>query len=62
MTNLLSNEIGCYIDALGAFPDRKSALKLIGACALCVARKWGERRYPEVKLTPQDRKEEAKAA
>lgn len=58
----LHAEIKRRIDALGAFPDRKSALKLIGACALRVARKWGERRYLDMKITREPRNEEAKAA
>jgi len=55
-------EIKRRINALGAFPDRKSALKLIGACALRVARKWGERRYLDTRLMRDERKEAAKAA
>ena len=58
----LHAEIQRRIGAVGAFPDRKSALKLVGICALRVAHKWSDRRYLDMKSEAQTRKEEAKAA
>jgi transposase-like protein len=44
----LHGEIKRRIRAVGAFPDRASALRLITAVALKVAAIWGDRRYVDV--------------
>lgn len=41
----LNREIKRRIDAVGAFPDRASALRLITAVSLRATRVWGARRY-----------------
>ena len=46
----LHGEIKRRTKAIGAFPDRASALRLITAVALKVATIWGERRYVDVSL------------
>ena len=49
----LHGEIKRRIRAVGAFPDRASALRLITAVALKVAAIWSERRYVDVSLLEQ---------
>jgi len=46
----LHGEIQRRIRAVGAFPDRASALRLITAVALKVAAIWGDRQYVDVSL------------
>ncbi|MFB3069401.1 MAG: IS256 family transposase [Gemmatimonadales bacterium] len=46
----LHGEIKRRTKAVGAFPDRASALRLITAVALKVTTIWGERRYVDVSL------------
>jgi hypothetical protein len=50
----LHGEIKRRIRAVGAFPDRASALRLITAVALKVAAIWGDRRYVDVALLQQE--------
>jgi transposase-like protein len=50
----LHGEIKRRIRAVGAFPDRASALRLITAVALKVAAIWGDRRYVDVSLLAQE--------
>jgi len=50
----LHGEIKRRIRAVGAFPDRASALRLITAVALKVATIWGDRRYVDVSLLEQE--------
>ena len=51
----LHGEIQRHTRAVGAFPDRASALRLITAVALKVTRIWGERRYVDIALLePQE--------
>jgi transposase-like protein len=50
----LHGEIKRRIRAVGAFPDRASALRLITAVALKVAAIWGDRRYVDVALLEQE--------
>jgi len=49
----LHGEIKRRIRAVGAFPDRASALRLVTAVALKVAAIWGDRRYVDVSLLEQ---------
>jgi transposase-like protein len=49
----LHGEIQRRIRAVGAFPDRASALRLITAVALKVTTIWGERQYLDVSLLAQ---------
>ena len=49
----LHGEIKRRIRAVGAFPDRASALRLVTAVALKVAAIWGDRRYMDVSLLEQ---------
>jgi len=49
------------IRAVGAFPDRASALRLITAVALRATETWASRRYPDVSLL-EKKKAAAKAA
>ncbi len=46
----LHGEIKRRTKAVGAFPDRASALRLITAVALNVTTKWSDRRYVDVSL------------
>ena len=50
----LHGEIKRRIRAVGAFPDRASALRLIAAVALKVTAIWGERRYVDVALLNEE--------
>lgn len=50
----LHGEIKRRIRAVGAFPDRASARRLITAVALKVAAIWGDRRYVDVSLLEQE--------
>jgi transposase-like protein len=50
----LHGEIKRRIRAVGAFPDRASALRLITAVALKVARIWQDRRYVNLALLEQE--------
>lgn len=56
----LHGEIKRRIRAVGAFPDRASALRLITAVALRVTEAWGKRRYLDLSLL--ESKEVSKAA
>lgn len=56
----LHREIKRRIGAVGAFPDRASALRLITAVALRTTEAWGQRRYLDLALL--ESKEVAKAA
>lgn len=49
----LNGEIKRRIRAVGAFPDRASARRLITAVALEVTSAWGERRYLDMSLLKQ---------
>lgn len=55
----LNAEIKRRVRAVGAFPDRDSALRLITAVALEVTAVWGQRRYLDMTLLGQ---KESKAA
>ena len=57
----LNNEIKRRIKAVGAFPDRASALRLITAVALRITSIWAERRYLDMTLFTDD-KEDQQAA
>ena len=57
----LNNEIKRRIKAIGAFPDRASALRLTTAVALRVTAIWTERRYLDMTLFEND-KEDQQAA
>ncbi len=46
----MHGEIKRRTKAVGAFPDRASALRLITAVALKVTTKWSDRRYVDVSL------------
>ena len=50
----LHGEIKRRIRAVGAFPDRASALRLITAVALKVAAIWQDRRYVDIALLEQE--------
>jgi len=56
----LHGEVQRRIRAVGAFPDRASALRLITAVALKVTAIWSERRYLNIGLL--ERQEAAQAA
>ena len=56
----LHGEIKRRIRAVGAFPDRASALRFITAVALRTTELWGSRRYLDLSLL--ETKEVAKAA
>lgn len=59
----LHAEIKRRIKAVGAFPDRASALRLITAVALEVTASWGQREYLNMKLLKaEEEKRQAKAA
>jgi len=57
----LNNEIKRRIKAVGAFPDRASALRLITAVTLRITAIWAERRYLDMSLFTDD-KENQQAA
>jgi len=57
----LNNEIKRRIKAVGAFPDRASALRLITAVALRITGIWAERQYLDMNLLT-DQKENQQAA
>ena len=57
----LHGEIKRRIRAVGAFPDRDSALRLITAVAIAVTNIWADRRYLDM-APPPDTKEVHKAA
>ena len=46
----LHGEVKRRIRAVGAFPDRASALRLVTAVALKVAAIWSDRRYVDLSL------------
>ena len=59
----LHGEVKRRIRAVGAFPDRASALRLITAVALETTASWGQRLYLDMKLLKTDEeKRQAKAA
>mgnify|MGYP001826386288 CR=1 FL=1 len=58
----LHAEVKRRIRAVGAFPDRASALRLITAVALRATETWGSRRYLDVSLLEEEKEEAAKAA
>lgn len=59
----LHGEIKRRIRAVGAFPDRASALRLITAVALETTASWGQREYLNMKLLKaEEEKRQAKAA
>lgn len=58
----LHAEIKRRIRAVGAFPDRASALRLITAVALRATKPWASRRYLDVSLLEEKKKAAAKAA
>jgi transposase-like protein len=59
----LHGEIKRRIRAVGAFPDRASALRLITAVALETTASWGQREYLNMKLLQaEEEKRQAKAA
>lgn len=59
----LHGEIKRRIRAVGAFPDRASALRLITAVALETTATWGQREYLNMKLLKaEEEKRQAKAA
>ena len=59
----LHAEVKRRIRAVGAFPDRASALRLITAVALEATASWGHREYLNMKLLKlEDEKRQAKAA
>ena len=55
----LHGEIKRRTKAVGAFPDRASALRLITAVALKVTTKWSDRRYIDVSLLENQEVEQA---
>ena len=55
----LHGEIKRRTKAVGAFPDRASALRLITAVALNVTTKWSDRRYVDVSLLENPEVEQA---
>lgn len=55
----LHGEIKRRTKAVGAFPDRASALRLITAVALKVTTKWSDRRYVDVSLLENREVEQA---
>jgi len=58
----LHAEVKRRIRAVGAFPDRASALRLITAVALRATETWASRRYLDVSLLEEEKEEAAKAA
>lgn len=58
----LHAEIKRRIRAVGAFPDRASALRLITAVALRATETWASRRYLDVSLLEKNQEAAAKAA
>lgn len=58
----LHGEIKRRTNAVGAFPDRASALRLVTAVALNVTAIWTDRRYLEMSLLKPKEAAEAKAA
>ena len=58
----LHGEIKRRTRAVGAFPDRASALRLITAVALQVTAIWTDRRYLDMSLLKSKEVAEAKAA
>lgn len=58
----LHAEVKRRIRAVGAFPDRASALRLITAVALRATETWASRRYLDVSLLEKKKEEAAKAA
>ena len=58
----LHGETKRRVRAIGAFPDRASALRLVTAVTLQVTRVWGDRRYLDMTLLDNDTKEDAAKA
>jgi transposase-like protein len=58
----LHAEVKRRIRAVGAFPDRASALRLITAVALRATETWASRRYLDVSLLEEKKEAAAKAA
>lgn len=58
----LHGEIKRRTRAVGAFPDRASALRLVTAVALQVTAIWSDRRYPDMSLLKPKEAVVAKAA
>jgi transposase-like protein len=58
----LHGEIKRRTRAVGAFPDRASALRLVTAGALQVTAIWSDRRYLDMSLLKPKEAAEAKAA
>ena len=58
----LHGEVKRRIRAVGAFPDRASALRLITAVALRATEAWASRRYLDVSLLEKTKEGAAKAA
>jgi len=58
----LHGEIKRRTRAVGAFPDRASALRLVTAVALQVTAIWSDRRYLDMSLLNNDEEPRAKAA
>jgi putative transposase len=58
----LHAEVKRRIRAVGAFPDRASALRLITAVALRATEAWASRRYLDVSLLEEETEGAAKAA
>jgi transposase-like protein len=58
----LHGEIKRRTRAVGAFPDRASALRLVTAVALQVTAIWGDRRYLDMFLLKSKEAAETKAA
>ena len=58
----LHAEVKRRIRAVGAFPDRASALRLITAVALRATEAWASRRYLDVSLLEEKKEGAAKAA
>jgi putative transposase len=46
----LNGELKRRSRAVGQFPDRQSALRLLGTIAIQVTAKWAERRYLDITL------------
>lgn len=55
----LHGEIKRRTKAVGAFPDRESALRLIAAVAIKTCARWGSRRYLDMNLLDEEEIEEA---
>ena len=58
----LHGEIKRRVRAVGAFPDRASALRLVTAVALHATAKWSDRRYLDMTLLPSQNLELRQAA